>query len=100
MEYIYRPLKWVNRFIFYLESGEGIGGNIKGGHFNIFEEVVEELRVEYDTREGLMTSALAQHCATVQGYLRLLVPGIHRDSVLYLCVYTSKYIYIIYIHLS
>lgn len=55
------------------ERGEGIGGDVKGGHFDVAEKVKELVRVEHDLGQGLVAGALAQHRATVQRNLLVFV---------------------------
>lgn len=57
-----------------LEGGEGIRGDVKGGHLHVVEEIVEMLRMEDDLGERLVADALPQHDAAVQRHLGRLVP--------------------------
>jgi len=57
----------------FLEGGEGVGGDIEGGHLHVLEEVEEVLGVEDNLGEGLEADALPQHCAAVQGNLLMFV---------------------------
>lgn len=57
-----------------LEGGEGIGGDVKGGHLHVVEEIVEMIWLEDDLGERLVADALPQHDAAVQRYLGCLVP--------------------------
>lgn len=58
-----------------LESGKCVRGDVKRGHLDVCEEVVELLRVQCDLGQGFMSDALPQHDATIQGDLWRLVPA-------------------------
>lgn len=58
-----------------LESGKCVRGDVKRGHLDICEEVVELLRVQRDLGQGFVSDALPQHDATIQGDLWRLVPA-------------------------
>lgn len=58
----------------YLEGGEGVRGDVEGGHLHVVEEAVEVVRLEDDLGERLVADALPQHDAAVQRHLGRLVP--------------------------
>lgn len=60
--------------VYYLECGKGIRGDIEGGNLDILEKVIKVVRVEQDFREGLIANALAEHRATIESNLLLLIP--------------------------
>lgn len=59
----------------YLEGGEGVRGDVEGGHLHVVEEAVEVIRVEDDLGERLVADALPQHDPAIQRYLGRLVPS-------------------------
>lgn len=59
----------------YLEGGEGVRGDVEGGHLHVVEETVEMFRMENYLGERLVADALPQHDPAVQRYLRRLVPS-------------------------
>lgn len=59
----------------YFKSRKCIRGNVKCGHFNISEEVVELLWPQCDFSQRFMSDALPQHDTTVQGNVWRLVPA-------------------------
>ena len=65
----------------HLAGGEGVGGDVEGGHLHVGEETVEILGVEDDLGERLVADALPQHDPTVQCYLGCIVP-LSRQRVL------------------
>lgn len=63
----------------HLERVERIGGDVKVGHLDVLEEVVEGGRVEDDLGEVLVPQALAQHRARVERDVGRVVALHHRD---------------------
>ena len=56
-----------------LEGRKGVGGDVKGVHLHIVEEVVEDVVVEDDLGERLMPQALTEDHAGSQSNIRVLV---------------------------
>lgn len=60
----------------HLEGGEGVRGDVEGGHLHVVEEVMEVLGLEEDLGQHLVADALPQHDAAVQRHLwRLVAAG-------------------------
>lgn len=69
----------------YLECGKCIWCNIKGWHLNVLEKVEELLGVQHDFRQSFIASALAQHCAAIEGDLLVLIASHQREENLRFC---------------
>lgn len=57
----------------YFKCGEGIGGNVERGHFDVAEKVDKVVGVEHDLGEGLVAGAFPKHGAAVECDLVVLV---------------------------
>lgn len=64
----------------YLKCRKGVGGNVERGHLYVAEEIEEFVRVQHDLGQRLVASALAQHCAAVQGDLLVFVSKLHTND--------------------
>lgn len=67
-----------------LERGEGVRGDVEGGHLHVAEEVEEVLRVQHDLSQRLVPRTLAQHGPAVERDLLVLVARHQREQDLHL----------------
>lgn len=57
----------------YLEWGESVWGDVKGGELHVTEKAVEVFREEHRPCQRLVTQALSQHYSTVQSHFCTLI---------------------------